>query len=217
MHVGGIFCDLAKAFDCVNHDILLSKIDFCGMKGETEQWFKSYLSGLKQRIEIKSPDSNPNSYSNWGIVKHGVPQVSILGPLIFFLYINDLPQIIISQCKPILFADDTSIIIYHPDSNYFQNSIDDVFADLNNCFKANKVTFNFDKTNVIKFATNNKPSINFNIAYENKTVEEILRTKFLGLQIDNNLNWKKHIEYIIPKLSSTCFAMRTVTPLLKVR
>jgi hypothetical protein len=68
----------------------------------------------------------------------------------------------------------------------------------------------------MKFTTNNKTSINFNIGYNSKTIEELVRTKFLGLQIDNNLNWKKHIEYIIPKLSSACLAMRTVAPLLKV-
>jgi hypothetical protein len=74
----------------------------------------------------------------------------------------------------------------------------------------------FDKTDFMKFTANNKTSINFNIGYDNETIEEVLTTKFLGLQIDNNLNWKKHIEYIIPKLSLACFAMRTVTSLLKV-
>jgi hypothetical protein len=68
----------------------------------------------------------------------------------------------------------------------------------------------------MKFATSNKTSINFNIGYGNKTIEEILRTKLLGLQIDNNLNWKKHTGYIIPKLTSACFSMRTIIPLLKV-
>jgi hypothetical protein len=68
----------------------------------------------------------------------------------------------------------------------------------------------------MKFVTNNKESINFNTGYDNKTIEVVLTTKFLGLKIDNNLNWKKHIEYIISKLSSACFSMRTVTPLLKV-
>jgi hypothetical protein len=71
-------------------------------------------------------------------------------------------------------------------------------------------------TNFMKFATNNNISINFNISYDNKTTEKVLTTKFLGLQLDNNLNWKKHTEYIYPKLSSGCFAIRAVIPLLKV-
>jgi hypothetical protein len=191
IHVGGIFWDLAEACDCVNHDILLSKLSFYGIKGKAGQWFNSYLNWQKQRVEIKSSNSNSNSYSNWGIVKHGVPQGSILGPLLFLLYINDLPQIINSQTKPILFADDTSIIIYHPDSDYIHNSFNDVFADLNNWFKTNKLILNFDKTNFMKFTTNNKTSINFNIGYDNKTIAEVVTTKFLGLQIDNSLNWKK--------------------------
>jgi hypothetical protein len=68
----------------------------------------------------------------------------------------------------------------------------------------------------MKFSANNKTCINLNVGYDTKTIEEVLTTKFLGLQISNNLNWKKHTEYIIPKLSSACFAMRTVTLLLKI-
>jgi hypothetical protein len=164
MHVSEIFCDSAEAFDCVNHEILLPKLNFYGNQGSAGQWFKSDLNGRKQSVEIKSPKSNSNSYSNWGIVKHGVPQGSILGSLSFLLYINDLPQIINSQSKPILFTDDISIIIYHPDSDYFQNSIN-VFASLNKRFKANKLTLNFDKINFMKFATNRKTCINLNIGY----------------------------------------------------
>jgi hypothetical protein len=112
--------------------------------------------------------------------------------LLFSSYINDLPQVILSPS--IYSAVDTSIIIYHPDSNYFQNFVNDVFADLNKWFKANKLTSHFHKTNLMKFATN-KTSINFNIGYD-KTIE-VLTTKILGLQIDN-WNWERHIEYIIP-------------------
>jgi hypothetical protein len=85
-HVGGIFCDLAKAFDCMNHDILL-KQSFYGMKGKAGQWFKSYLNCTKQRAEIKSSNSNSNSYSNWGIVKHEFLKVQYL-VLFFSSYIS---------------------------------------------------------------------------------------------------------------------------------
>jgi hypothetical protein len=93
--------------------------------------------------------------------------------------------------------------------------MNDVFAGLNKWIKANKLTLNFDKTNFMKFCTTNKNCVNLSIGCIDKTVEEVKTTKFLGLQIDNNLNWKTHIQYIIPKQSSACFAMRTITPLMK--
>jgi hypothetical protein len=74
MHVGGIFCDLSKAFDCVNHEILLAKLHFCGIRGVTADWFKSYLTNIRQKVEIKSCNAIQNVFSDWGTVKHGVPQ-----------------------------------------------------------------------------------------------------------------------------------------------
>jgi hypothetical protein len=111
MHVGGIFCDLAKAFDCVNHEMLLAKLHFYGIQGVTADWFKSCLTNRRQKVEIKSRNATQNFFSDWGTRKHGVPQGSILGPLLL-IYINDLPRKINSISKPILFADDTCVIIY---------------------------------------------------------------------------------------------------------
>jgi hypothetical protein len=79
MHVRGIFCDIAKAFDCVSHDILLSKLHFYGTQGTAAEWFRSYPADRKQKVEIR-PSNTQNFFSNWGTIKRGVPQGSILGP-----------------------------------------------------------------------------------------------------------------------------------------
>jgi hypothetical protein len=79
MHVGGISCDLTKAFDCVNHEILLAKLHFYGIREVAEDWFKSYLTNRRQKVERKSPNSTQNRFSDWGTLKRGVPQGSILG------------------------------------------------------------------------------------------------------------------------------------------
>jgi hypothetical protein len=90
-----------------------------------------------------------------------------------------------------------------------------VFAGLNKWIKANKLAINFDKTNFMKFCTTNKNCVHLSFVYVNKTIEEVEATKFLGLQVDSNLNWKTYIQYIVAKLSSACFAMRNITSLMK--
>jgi hypothetical protein len=111
--VGGTFCDLEKAFDCVNHDILLFKLKFYGIRDKDLQLYQSYLGNRCCRTAIYNDSENSNKVSNWAKIRHGVSQGSILGLLLFLLCINDLPKIINKTSAPIIFADDTSILFAH--------------------------------------------------------------------------------------------------------
>jgi hypothetical protein len=112
--VSGIFCDLTKAFDTVNHHLLIIKLKHYGIISKLGHLIISYLSNRYQRVLINSWYSS-NKASRWEQVKHGVPQGLILGRLLFLLYINDLPQQVKGLVKPISFAGDTSFIISNID------------------------------------------------------------------------------------------------------
>jgi len=134
--VGGIFCDLSKAFDCVNHRILLAKLEHYGIRGSLGALIKSYLMDRFQRVAIMDKTNNIN-YSDWDIIKHGVQQGSILGPLLFLLYINDLPSITAKNAKLVLYADDTSCIITNPSLSEFAINVNKLLADINEWFRNN--------------------------------------------------------------------------------
>jgi len=134
--------------------------------------------------------------SAWPKVEHGVPQVSVLGPLLFLIFINDLPKFIKGKYVPILFTDDTSILVSHPNPLVFYNTIHTVFQTLNDWFWNNVLSLIIAKTHFIKFVTKNNNPTEININYYNKLIPVITSTKFLGLTVNCTLTWPNHIDFL---------------------
>ena len=130
--------------------------------------------------------------SDWGQITHGVPQGSILGPLLFLLYINDLPLSINTNNKIVLFADDTSLIISNPDPINFRDDANKILQHVQEWFNANFMSLNWEKTHFMHITTKNNSSSNFDIMHKDKKLTTVNSIKFLGLTLDNSLSWKKH-------------------------
>ena len=178
----------------------------------TDSLIKTYLQSRYQRLVLNSNYST--SLSDWGEITHGVPQGSVLGPLLFLLYINDLPHSINKNNKIVLFANDTSLIISNPDLINFRDDVNKILQRIHEWFDANFISLNWKKTHFMQFTTKNNFFSTFDIIYKDKKLTTVDSIIFLGLTLDNSLSWKKHIEAIVPKLSAATLAMRVVQSFL---
>ena len=147
----GVFIDLSKAFDTVNHNILLDKLRYYGIKGKSLKWLESYLQNRKQYIVYNRLKTSTKT------VNCGVPQGSILGPLLFLLYVNDLCKSS-ELLKTIMFADDTNLFFSGKDINLLFKSVNRELEHINEWFKANKLSLNI-KRQIIYFFTQNEKKI----------------------------------------------------------
>ena len=194
-HIIGIFMDLSKAFDTIDHNILLKKLRTYGIRGTALDWFKSYLFNRRQFVSFKSSASNISS------INCGVPQGSILGPLLFLIYIND-----IINAAPlftyVLFADDTNVFYSHPNIHTLIDTINSELNKLSSWFKCNKLSLNIEKNNFIRFSNIHSQNLRHDdIFIDGLALNEKNDTKFLGITIDANLNWNKHIHNVCTSVS----------------
>jgi hypothetical protein len=215
--VGGLFCDLHKAFDCVDHGILLRKLEFYGIVGKIKTLIESYFNRRNQKVILGSITSYNCISSDWEEIKCGVPQGSILGPLFFLLYINDLPNIAKKDTKVILYADDTSVLVTSSNKTDFNKVINEAVRDVNRWFRDNLLSLNLRKTQYLNFRTKNNYNSTIEIIYEHKQIPNSSTTKFLGLNLDDTLTWKNHIELVTSKLCSACFVIRNIKPILSLK
>src|SRR6266576_5393384 len=196
-----VFCDLSKAFDSVDHKILLLKMDHYGIRGIINNWFASFLSDRCQCVKVLGEGST--YFSHPIPILKGVPQGSILGPLLFILYVNDLPNI--TTHKITQYADDTSLVLCAPTVSQLLNEVVSSLNLLNNWFFHNNLKLNISKTNIMLFALSNsqKDSLETLLKYYKIDPQQITAaSKFLGIHIQNNLKWEPHHNYLSNKLSS---------------
>jgi len=192
----GLFLDLSKAFDTIDHGILLNKLQHYGIRGQPLDWFKSYLSNRKQYSQYNEVKSEIMQ------IDCGVPQGSVLGPLLFIIYMNDLPNVL-QLCKSILFADDTTIA-------YTDNNLQSLFTIVNkelakatDWFRANKLSINATKTHYVIFHARymEVPDHDFVLKMGDEVIQRCEVVKFLGLNLDEKLEWSHQISQIESKIA----------------
>ena len=189
-----IFLDMSKAFDTLNHEILLRKLAYYGVKGSANKLLQSYLSERLQYVEFERQISDKLPITT------GVPQGSILGPLLFLIYINDLPSVS-NFFKMIMYADDTTLYC-NINETTTEGIINTELSHVNVWLKANKLSLNVAKTKFMVFHTPNKIVKYPKLKINDHVIERVQSFNFLGL-LHYNMAWSKHIEKVSLKISRT--------------
>ena len=195
----GVFIDLSKAFDTVDHEILLQKMKMYGICGVELLWFKSYLTNRKQFVKID------DVLSGFQIIKCGVPQGSILGPLLFLIYVNDM-HLAVPKLNAVMFADDTNLFISGSDHITLFKVMNEQLSLIEDWFSVNKLSLNIDKTKYTLFCSKkleeDLPLKLPKLSIGKNEVKRTRYTKFLGVLIDENLTWDLQLKAVASKVSS---------------
>ena len=202
--IGSVFLDFKKAFDLVNHEILLQKLSYYFPKSPIIYLMNSYLTDRYQFVYLNGKQSNTK------LVQNGVPQGSVLGPLFFLMYINDLPLHLNDNIENDLFADDASLHTSHTQIDIIQNNLQDSLDKASEWCSKNSMIIHPEKTKSMVITTRQKRQLDhptLNLKLGETDIEQVDDHKILGLTIDSNLTWNIHIESLIKRISRNIFLL----------
>ena len=204
--VGIAFIDLRKAFDSIDHVLLLAKLRAYGFDDVSISWFTNYLSNRQQRVVLD------NVYSDWAALHRGVPQESVLGPLLFIIYMNDLPSVI---CHSHLhqFADDIAMYTSSTDPVLVQDHLNFDLTSLSDWVTSNGFTVNVTKSHSMLLARRRRRHLLFSIQFllNNSVLQLIKSIKYFGIIVDEGLSWSEQIGYVRRRSLSALAAIRKVS------
>ena len=203
--MASVHLDLSKAFGSLDYRILLEKLEAIGIRGQVLNLFKNYLHNRTQRIEMRDKKGSVVK-SDAMEVKSGVPQGSILGPYLFIIYMNDIPN-----CTPTsIYADDTTIAVSGENNENLEAKIKTKMDCLHKWFAQNKLELNANKTKIVQYKTRSDDS-GLEVQIHQSRITSVESVNFLGVEFNERLNWKNHIEKLAHSMASFSFVLRTLS------
>ena len=212
MLIGAVFYDISKCFDSINHSLLLRKMFKYGFRGIEQTWFKSYLNSRKQKVNLNGQQSS------FLLITDGVPPGSVLGPLLFLLFINDISNFTTDYCSLNLFADDSISYVAAYNISELQMKLQKCVDSISQWYFKNRLTVNASKCKMMILGTSARlkiASINyFNVMYEGNPLDLVEKTEYLGLHLSTDLNWDTHIMELCKNLNCYLHLLRRLKKVL---